>query len=469
MFSKGLLKEYSFSLSVTARFLDVFAVLIGAVLAFWWRFDNFEISVNYRTAILLAIIFTPLIFDLFGSYDSWREKSQLKKYRAMLSAWLSVVLLLFLIAFLAKITGFYSRQWIVAWFICSAVLLILFRFLFTNLLHVARNKGWNTRRIVIFGSGVLGESVQEKLKDAAWSGIKINAYFDDNSLVYNNTVNDIPILGGLDELIQYMDNNLLDEIWITLPLRAEERVRQIMDALKDSTITIRYVPDIFGFRLLNHSVSDVAGIPVINVSTSPMVGGNRLIKAMEDRLGALLIILIVSPVLLVISLAIKFTSHGPILFKQKRHGWDGKKINVYKFRTMVVHTEEEGKVTQASVDDSRITKLGAFLRKTSLDELPQFFNVLQGRMSIVGPRPHAIAHNEQYKELIDSYMKRHKVKPGITGWAQINGYRGETDTLDKMEKRVEYDLFYIENWSVWFDLNIIIRTVFHGFVDKNAY
>ena len=262
---------------------------------------------------------------------------------------------------------------------------------------------------------------------------------------------------------------MFDEVWIALPLKSEKRVNQVLDRLKNSTITIRYIPDIFGFRLLNHSVSEVAGIPVINISSTPMVGIHRFIKAIEDRFIALVIILLISPLLLLISLFIKFTSTGPILFKQMRHGWDGKQIKIYKFRTMLVHSEDNGAVTQAKINDVRITKLGAFLRKTSLDELPQFFNVLQGRMSIVGPRPHAVEHNDYYKEHIDSYMKRHKVKPGITGWAQINGFRGETDTLDKMKKRVEYDLFYIENWSVWFDLKIIIKTIFHGFVDKNAY
>ena len=168
-------------------------------------------------------------------------------------------------------------------------------------------------------------------------------------------------------------------------------------------------------------------------------------------------------------MAVKISSPGPIFFKQMRHGWDGKPIKVYKFRTMVVHDEEEGRVSQAGQGDTRITRLGAFLRRTSLDELPQFFNVLQGRMSIVGPRPHALIHNEEYKEQIDAYMLRHKVKPGITGWAQINGWRGETDTLEKMKKRIEYDLYYIEHWSLWFDLKIILLTLLKGFVHKNAY
>jgi putative colanic acid biosynthesis UDP-glucose lipid carrier transferase len=208
---------------------------------------------------------------------------------------------------------------------------------------------------------------------------------------------------------------------------------------------------------------------MLNLNASPMIGMNRFVKAIEDRLLAFLIIIFVSPILLLIALIIKMTSEGPVLFKQLRHGWDGRIIKVYKFRTMKLHTEAKGHITQAKQNDARITPFGKFLRRTSLDELPQFFNVLQGRMSIVGPRPHAIEHNEFYKDSIKAYMQRHKVKPGITGWAQVNGWRGETDHITKMEKRVEYDLYYIENWSLGLDLKIIFLTIFQGFLHKNAY
>jgi putative colanic acid biosynthesis UDP-glucose lipid carrier transferase len=213
----------------------------------------------------------------------------------------------------------------------------------------------------------------------------------------------------------------------------------------------------------------VAGLPVLNFSITPMMGINRLVKTLEDRILAFLLLLLISPLMFIIAIGVKLSSPGPAIFKQRRHGWDGKPITVYKFRTMKVHREEKGQITQASKNDSRITPFGAFLRRTSLDELPQFINVLQGQMSIVGPRPHAIEHNEQYKRLINDYVRRHKVKPGITGWAQVNGWRGETNILEKMQKRIEYDLWYIENWSLWFDLKIILLTVFKGFVGQNAY
>src|SRR5690606_29802481 len=207
----------------------------------------------------------------------------------------------------------------------------------------------------------------------------------------------------------------------------------------------------------------------LDLSCSPMGGPARVFKRTEDILIGGLISLLILPVCLAIAIAIKATSPGPVVFKQYRTGINGKKFKVYKFRSMVVHQENGDGVTQATKNDARITPIGAFLRRTSLDELPQFFNVLQGRMSLVGPRPHALAHNDYYKDLVESYMQRHKVKPGITGWAQVNGYRGETDTLDKMQKRVEYDLWYIDNWSLWLDVKIIFMTVFKGFINKNAY
>ncbi|MBI5138128.1 MAG: undecaprenyl-phosphate glucose phosphotransferase [Nitrospirae bacterium] len=251
-------------------------------------------------------------------------------------------------------------------------------------------------------------------------------------------------------------------------MRAEERIRELTNSLTDATASVYLVPDIFAFELMNARAQEIDGMPVISLCDTPFSGLDGYLKRIEDIVLSLVIMALLLPLTLTIALGAKLTSRGPVLFKQRRYGLDGRQIKVYKFRTMTV-CEDGGEITQATHGDARITRFGAFLRRTSLDELPQFYNVLQGRMSIVGPRPHAVAHNEQYRRLIKGYMWRHKVRPGITGLAQVAGYRGETETLDKMEKRVEYDLNYIRNWSLFLDLKIIALTVVRGFTHKNAY
>ncbi|MGH7461693.1 MAG: undecaprenyl-phosphate glucose phosphotransferase, partial [Longimicrobiales bacterium] len=261
----------------------------------------------------------------------------------------------------------------------------------------------------------------------------------------------------------------IDQLWIVLPLTADEAIRGLLHELRHSTVDIRLVPDLFSYQLLNYSTENIVGLPVLNLSYSPLSGPNRYAKELLDRLLALGILLVISPLLLLIAAGIKLSSPGPIVFRQMRHGWDGEPFTVYKFRSMHVQPPQQGAYEQARRNDPRVTRLGQFLRRTSLDELPQFINVLQGSMSIVGPRPHPIEMNDLYCDQVERYMWRHKVKPGITGWAQVNGYRGETDTLDKMRKRVEYDLYYIEHWSLLFDIRIILMTVWKGFADRNAY
>ncbi|HEB63584.1 MAG TPA: undecaprenyl-phosphate glucose phosphotransferase [Gammaproteobacteria bacterium] len=469
MLPRGLLKEYASVLSLVARVFDVICILLGALLAYIWRFDNWPMPANYQTAILLGILFSLIFFSISGIYHSWRGKSWLHQAQTVTLAWFSVVALLIIVAFLTKTSTSFSRQWMIVWVASSWSLLLLFRYSLTLTLRAMRKKGWNHKRIIIVGAGSIGQSVAQNIQDADWTGLEVVGFLDDAESLRGQWIKGVEVLGGTGKANLMIQQKQADEIWLALPLKAEDKVKEILFDLRHSTATIRFVPGIFGFRLLNHSVTDVAGMAVMDLSASPMVGLNRAIKAVEDRVLALLILVLISPVLAAIAVGVKLSSPGPVLFKQRRHGWDGKLIKVYKFRSMVVHCEDDGQVTQAKKCDYRITKFGAFLRHTSLDELPQFVNVLQGKMSIVGPRPHAIAHNEQYKDQIEAYMLRHKVKPGITGWAQVNGLRGETDTLDKMKKRVEYDLYYIENWSLWFDIKIIIRTLFTGFVNKNAY
>lgn len=248
----------------------------------------------------------------------------------------------------------------------------------------------------------------------------------------------------------------------------KRKLKKVVSELSDTTCSVLLIPDIFTFNILQSRTEEINGVPVVPLYESPLSGINMVFKRLEDIIVSLSILIVISPVLLIIACAVKFTSPGPVIFRQIRYGMDGKSIKVWKFRSMTV-MENDNNVTQATKHDLRVTKVGKFLRRTSLDELPQFFNVLFGQMSVVGPRPHAVSHNEQYRTLIKGYMLRHKVKPGITGLAQVNGWRGETDTLDKMQKRVEYDLLYIRNWSIWLDLKIIFLTIFKGFVNKSAY
>ncbi|MEW5992970.1 MAG: undecaprenyl-phosphate glucose phosphotransferase [Candidatus Zixiibacteriota bacterium] len=469
MRSRGILKEHASILNAALHLTDWLAIAVTAWLAHWWYLDSIELPGGYLLVVLIALLCAAWLFPRFSLYQTWRGVSIIDEVRSISLAWGSVLLALTVIAFATKTGAAYSRGWLLLWAGSGWGALILARVFLRAILRWARRRGFNQRHVVIVGSAGLGAQVAERLRAAPWMGLTVVGYFKSDSGAPADSIDGVPSIGSVDRLAEYVMERRIDQVWLAMPLRDEDKVREILHNLRHSTADIRFVPDFFGMRLLNHSVMDIAGMPVMNLSVTPMTGVNRVLKAIEDRVLAVLILAFIAPLMALIALGVKLTSPGPVLFKQLRYGYDGKPIRVYKFRTMVVHDENDGVVTQASRADPRVTRLGRFLRRTSLDELPQFFNVLQGRMSIVGPRPHAVAHNEQYKDLVDGYMKRHKVKPGITGWAQINGWRGETDTLEKMQKRVEYDLYYIENWSLWFDLKIIFLTIVKGFVGKNAY
>ncbi len=457
MLPHGLLKEFSKVFSILVRGLDIIAVMVAGLAAYYYRFSHFDITEQYMSALCIGAILTTVVFSFFHIYESVRGQAIWQYISRLLQAILVVLLLLAGLAFLTKTGVSFSRTWFLLWSIFSVILLVLFRGSLLFVLRLMRAHGMNERRVIIIGAGKLSAKLAETVHQALWTGFRVEKIFE--------------VQSRPEDLGLYLEQSKLaiDEIWLALPLGAEDCVKDLLYQLRHHTIAIRFVLDVFGLDLHNHSFTDLAGFPAVNLSASPMIGMNKIIKALEDKLLASLIILIVSPLLLIIAIAVKLTSKGPVLFKQKRHGWDGRVINVYKFRTMYEHEDKPGVVTQASENDARITPLGRFLRKTSLDELPQFYNVLQGKMSIVGPRPHAVEHNEFYKDSIKAYMQRHKVKPGITGWAQVNGWRGKTEIITKMEKRVEYDLYYIENWSLFLDLKIIFLTIIHGFVNKNAY
>jgi putative colanic acid biosynthesis UDP-glucose lipid carrier transferase len=451
------------TLSLSARLLDALVIGICGFAAYAWRFELALPSSDYLGLIVIGVLLALLLFPLFGLYRSWRGGLLIDLAGRVTLAWGMVFLTLALMLFAFQLGMGYSRIWVFLWGGMSAVGLIALRVVTYGVLHHMRRRGLNQKRIALIGQGAAADDIVRRTDEAHWAGYRVTAHFSADESEHSE------ILQPLNQLVTTLQKQAIDEVWIALPLRDEARIQHILMLLRHEPISVRYAPDISSLRLLNHDISTILGLPMLDLRATPMQGINLWIKAIEDTLLASFILLLVSPLMLLIALGIKLTSPGPILFKQQRHGWGGREIEVYKFRTMHLHNAASARVQQATRSDARITPFGAFLRRTSLDELPQFINVLQGRMSIVGPRPHALAHNEHYKELIESYMLRHKVKPGITGWAQVNGYRGETDTLEKMQKRIEYDLYYIEHWSLGLDLKIIALTLFKGFSHPNAY
>jgi putative colanic acid biosynthesis UDP-glucose lipid carrier transferase len=323
------------------------------------------------------------------------------------------------------------------------------------------------QRAILVGMNEQAVAFGHKLKASPLSRIDLLGFVDSRS-AQRLEHPDMRQLGTLEELATLVQSERVQLIYMSLPMSSQPRILQVLDALKDTTASIYFVPDMFVTDLIQGHAAEVCDTAVIAVCETPFTGLDGFVKRASDMVFALLILILISPLLLAIGLAIKLSTRGPALFKQHRYGLDGQEIVVYKFRSMTV-SEDGASVVQASRSDARITPLGAFLRRTSLDELPQFVNVLQGRMSIVGPRPHAVAHNEFYRKQIKGYMVRHKVKPGITGWAQVNGFRGETDTLDKMQGRIDCDLDYLRHWSLALDIQIIFRTIRLVLKDHKAY
>jgi Undecaprenyl-phosphate glucose phosphotransferase len=324
------------------------------------------------------------------------------------------------------------------------------------------------RAVVIAGGSELGRKLAERIQDTPYLGIRFAGFFDDRSPARIGGVKPGEIIGSLSQLAEYAKTHRVDLIYITLPMASQPRILKLLEELRDTTASIYFTPDIFLFDLIQARMDTIGGIPAVAVCETPFYGISGLIKRASDIVLALAILALISPSMLAIAIGVKLSSPGPVLFKQRRYGVDGREIIVYKFRTMTV-CEDGNVIKQATRDDRRVTRFGAFLRRYSLDELPQFINVLQGCMSVVGPRPHAVAHNEMYRKLIRGYMIRHKVKPGITGLAQVSGMRGETDTLDKMTTRIEYDLAYLRSWSLQLDLQIVLKTILVVLKKQNAY
>jgi putative colanic acid biosynthesis UDP-glucose lipid carrier transferase len=422
---------------------------------------------HYMVLGILVFLISTQVFDDVDVFRSLRGVHARDEDRKLIFDWIIVIGILLFLAFATKLSAQFSRKVMLTWFVVTPFALILAHMLARFVVHrmaVQRNA---SHSMVIVGANPLGCKLAQRVLEDPYYGAEVKGFFDDR----NPTRLDLPggpLLGSLQDLPAWVRENGVGTIYITLPMVAQPRIMKMLDELGDTTASVYFVPDIFAFDLIQARFDELEGIPVVAICESPFSGFNSVLKRLSDIVFASAALLVLWPLMLTIAIGIKRTSPGPVLFRQRRYGLDGAQIMVYKFRSMRVQ-EDGAVVRQATRGDDRITPFGAFLRRTSLDELPQFLNVLQGTMSIVGPRPHAVAHNEQYRKLIKRYMLRHKVKPGITGWAQVNGYRGETETVEKMESRVAYDLDYMRNWSVALDFWIMLRTVTVVFKDRNAY
>ncbi|MDD2684786.1 MAG: undecaprenyl-phosphate glucose phosphotransferase [Gallionella sp.] len=461
----GLIKPHGSKFALLHRLHD--AILIFVLLIFISVVRGIGFDETYALAGAWAVLFYLLFAEARGLFISWRVESLWQEAKNVLTVWVMVLCALIVVAFFAKISSDFSRLVVGGWAIATPMSIILSRVVTRTWLRSMRARGMNTRTLAFAGGGTLASKMLTHINNSAWMGFRVVGVYDDRA-AGRLTLGDLPLQGKLEDLLAAARAGEVEYVYITLPMHAEKRIIKLVDELADTTASVYIVPDFFVFDLLNARWSNVGGVPLVGVFETPFFGVDGWLKRAEDIVLGTLILMLISPILLAIGLAVKLTSPGPIIFSQRRYGLNGEIVEVWKFRSMSV-CEDGDHVPQAQKNDSRITPLGAFLRRTSLDELPQFINVLQGRMSIVGPRPHAVSHNEQYRRLIHGYMLRHKVRPGITGWAQINGWRGETDTLEKMQKRVECDLYYVRNWSLWWDIKIIYKTLFKGFSGKHVY
>lgn len=449
------------------RGVDITVILLTLFLGS--PYTNFYNVEGYLLAGLSAVMIFGFVGRFTDIYTSWSGRPLRDEAVRVTIAWLITFLTLVFIAFVTKTSEQFSRVVLVAWLLVTPILLITARFILRKLFAHLRRMGVNNRSVAIVGMTQNGLHFARDLENRPEYGYNVVGFYDDRTdRVHKEVLNHYPYLGNFEDMIASARNGEWDQIYIALPVEARKRMLHLLDDLSDTATPIRLLPDYFTTNLLHSKFIEIADNPVLCIYDSPFSANNAFIKRIEDLVLGSIILLLISPIMLAIAIAVKATSKGPVLFKQTRYGQKGEKIRVWKFRSMTV-CEDGDKVTQATRGDSRYTKIGGFLRKTSLDELPQFFNVLQGTMSIVGPRPHAVAHNEQYRSIIPGYMLRHLVKPGITGWAQVNGWRGETNTVYKMRKRVEFDLEYMREWSLWLDLKIIFLTIFRAFTDKNAY
>ncbi|ASL46031.1 UDP-glucose:undecaprenyl-phosphate glucose-1-phosphate transferase [Burkholderia sp. AD24] len=454
--------------SALARLLDVMLVAMGAALASLLYLGEPGLSIVETSFVAFDMAFAILLLPWFSVYDSWRGRSKWRLSVRIVFGWIAVQACGLAVMFLLHRTASLSRLWCVTWTAFTACELVASRLLVHAVLGRMRRAGRNLRAVAVVGAGAHRDGVLAHIAGSPDAGFRAAATLT-TWPGREPDVAGLPAFRQLPEFADWVRREQIDEVWIALPMAEENTVLQVLAAFSGDLVNVRFLPDVRSLVMFDRHVVDLLGSPAINLMASPMTPYALLQKALFDRLFAAAALLALAPLMLSIAIAVKTTSKGPVLFTQRRKGADGRVFRIYKFRSMRTHVQQPGVVRQATRGDSRITRVGAFLRRTSLDELPQFLNVLRGEMSVVGPRPHAIEHDNQYRSLVDGYIHRYRIKPGITGWAQVNGFRGETDRIEKMQRRVEHDLYYLRNWSFGLDMRIVVATVVKGFLNRNAY
>ncbi|MFT3928817.1 MAG: undecaprenyl-phosphate glucose phosphotransferase [Spongiibacteraceae bacterium] len=441
------------------------ALSVSTLLLFSYLIEG-EIETRYRYLAMVVAFAMASIYHWRGVHR--RFNGVISGCMRLARSWLLMVGLTISMLVIMRLENEYSPEVLVAWAFFGFLSQACAYTAFYKISCYLKSRTQPVRRVLVVGSGTLAHQVISSINRNAWISDQVIGVVDECTDCANREVDfSVPMLGGFNEISNIVALHNIGRIYIALPICQSNSIEKIYTSLSDRTIDVVWIPDIFSMRLLNHSVKELNGLPLIMLSETPLASQScATVKAAIDKVLAAIMLIALSPLMITVAILVALSSPGPIIFKQKRHGFDGRVIEIWKFRSMVVHQDSE--VAQAKRDDARVTKIGKFIRRTSIDELPQLFNVLQGSMSLVGPRPHAIEHNQLYAQQIPAYMQRHRIKPGITGLAQVTGYRGETETLDKMLRRVELDIEYINNWSIWFDFVLLLKTPLSLF-GRNVY
>jgi putative colanic acid biosynthesis UDP-glucose lipid carrier transferase len=447
----------------------ILPLVVVSTLALCMLLSRQRLSSEFYALGLVAFLIAARIFRPLRLMHGARSERTATVVSRILLEWSCVVAVLVFLAFSFRLTRVFPQGVIISWFLATPIALLLADTLrYSAATWLGSSQGM-VQSYVIIGANDVGMELARRMKESR-GGERFLGFLDFRSFDRLSALPGQPIIGSCSasDLADFVRTNSISRVYLALPISTSPRIGDLVKELRDTTASVYFVPNIFAFDLVQARCVQINGMPAISICDSPLQGVSGLWKRVFDVALACFALMLAWPVLLAVAFAIKRSSPGPILFKQRRYGLNGEEILVYKFRSMTV-CEDGAEVAQATPRDGRVTPLGAFLRRTSLDELPQILNILEGKMSFVGPRPHAVAHNEAYRKLINGYMIRHKVRPGITGWAQVNGLRGETSTIDKMHQRVQYDLDYLKNWSLWLDVKIIARTALTFFKDGNAY